>query len=44
MDRTMRRRSRDMGGGVLGRVDGRAGSAGVGTYLDGRRWKGEEWG
>jgi hypothetical protein len=44
MDRTMRRRSRGMSGGVLGSVDGRAGSAGVGTYLDGRRRKGEEWG
>jgi hypothetical protein len=44
MDQTMRRRSRGMGSGVLGSVDGRARSAGVGTYLDGRRWKGGEWG
>jgi hypothetical protein len=36
MDRTMRRRSRGIGSDVLGSVDARARSAGVGTYLDGR--------
>jgi hypothetical protein len=31
-----------MGDDILGSADGRARSAGVGTYLDERRWKGED--
>jgi hypothetical protein len=40
-----RRGSRGVGGGVPGSTDGKDEECRVGTYLDGRRWKGEdpEW-